>query len=321
MTITRKIPAPRVLPESQAYWSAADEGRLLLKKCNDCGEVHHYPRDICPFCLSADTDWQQAAGTGSVYSFSTMGKADAAYTIAFVTLDEGVTMMTNLVDCDPKARCADRPARGWCRKATQRGGRPAVQVVFTPSLGGHAVAMSRPPDGETDADNHASRTAVPLHHHRRNARARRPDGSAAFADMGARVIKLEIPAGAPGGDDMIGGRDHNRADYENLHRNKESLTLNMKQPEGVAILHELVKQGRRVHRELPARRQAPARHRPRRAACHQPAARLRQHLGFRPGRAVRQLAGLRLDRAGHGRADERDRQARRRAVARRHPDR
>ncbi|CAG2147036.1 CaiB/BaiF CoA transferase family protein [Cupriavidus numazuensis] len=61
-----------------------------------------------------------------------------------------------------------------------------------------------------------------------------------FADMGARVIKLEIPPGAPGGDDMIGGRDHNRADYENLHRNKESLTLNMKTPEGVKILHELV---------------------------------------------------------------------------------
>jgi len=61
-----------------------------------------------------------------------------------------------------------------------------------------------------------------------------------FADMGARVIKLEIPPGAPGGDDMIGGRDHNRADYENLHRNKESLTLNMKAPEGVAILKELV---------------------------------------------------------------------------------
>ena len=63
-----------------------------------------------------------------------------------------------------------------------------------------------------------------------------------FADLGARVIKLEIPAGAPGGDDMIGGRDHNRADYENLHRNKESLTLNMKGPEGLTILTELVKQ-------------------------------------------------------------------------------
>lgn len=68
-----------------------------------------------------------------------------------------------------------------------------------------------------------------------------PTAIRTFADLGARVIKLEIPPGAPGGDDMIGSRDHNRADYENLHRNKESLTLNMKEPEGLAILNELVK--------------------------------------------------------------------------------
>jgi crotonobetainyl-CoA:carnitine CoA-transferase CaiB-like acyl-CoA transferase len=69
-----------------------------------------------------------------------------------------------------------------------------------------------------------------------------PTAVRVFADQGARVIKLEIPPGAPGGDDMIGGREHNRADYENLHRNKESLTLNMKEPEGLAILHALVRQ-------------------------------------------------------------------------------
>jgi crotonobetainyl-CoA:carnitine CoA-transferase CaiB-like acyl-CoA transferase len=67
-----------------------------------------------------------------------------------------------------------------------------------------------------------------------------PTAVRTFADLGARVIKLEIPPGAPGGDDMIGGRDHNRADYENLHRNKESLTLNMKTAEGRAILEALV---------------------------------------------------------------------------------
>jgi len=68
-----------------------------------------------------------------------------------------------------------------------------------------------------------------------------PTAMRLFADMGARVIKLEIPPGAPGGDDMIGGRDHNRADYENLHRNKESLTLNMKTEAGREILHALVR--------------------------------------------------------------------------------
>ena len=123
----RKIPAPRVLPESLAYWPAADEGKLLVKKCNACGEVHHYPRDICPHCLSSDTVWQQAAGTGTVYSFSTMGQGEAAYTLAYVTLDEGVTLMTNLVDCDPaKVAIGDK-----------------VRVVFKPT-DGHAVPMFTP---------------------------------------------------------------------------------------------------------------------------------------------------------------------------------
>jgi len=121
----RKIPAPRVLPESLPYWTAADEGRLLVKRCRACGEVHHYPRDICPHCLSADTEWLQAAGTGTVYSFSTMGKGEAAYTLAFVTLAEGVTLMTNLVDCDPSQVAIGQ----------------AVRVVFKPSEGGHAVPM------------------------------------------------------------------------------------------------------------------------------------------------------------------------------------
>lgn len=124
----RKIPAPRVLPESLPYWQAADEGRLLLKHCRGCGKLHHYPRDICPHCLSDDTAWVEAAGTGSAYSFSTMGQGDAAYTLAFVTLDEGVTLMTNLVDAAP-----DEFAIG------QR-----VKVVFKPSDGGHAVPMFAP---------------------------------------------------------------------------------------------------------------------------------------------------------------------------------
>lgn len=124
----RKIPAPKVLPESLPYWQAADEGRLLVKRCQSCGQFHHYPRDICPHCLSSDTVWENAAGTGTVYSFSTMGVGDAAYTLAFVTLDEGVTLMTNLVDCDPATvRIGDR-----------------VRVVFQPSQGGHAVPMFTP---------------------------------------------------------------------------------------------------------------------------------------------------------------------------------
>jgi uncharacterized OB-fold protein len=114
-----------VLPESLPYWQAADEGRLLVKRCADCGETHFYPRDICPHCLGERTEWHEAAGSGSVYSFSTMGQGDAAYTLAYVTLDEGVTLMTNLVDCDPAGVFVGQ----------------RVRVVFKPSDGGHAVPM------------------------------------------------------------------------------------------------------------------------------------------------------------------------------------
>ncbi len=124
----RKIPAPRVLPETQAYWEAANTRQLLVKKCQDCGEFHHYPRDICPHCLSANTVWEKAAGTGTVYSFSTMGKGDAAYTLALITLDEGVTMMSNLVDCDPAEVALGQ----------------AVRVAFKSSSSGQAVPMFTP---------------------------------------------------------------------------------------------------------------------------------------------------------------------------------
>lgn len=107
----RRIPAPRVLPESRPFWEAAQDGRLLIKQCEDCGEAHFYPRDVCPHCLSSRTAWRQAEGLGTIYSFSTTGRGEAAYTIAFVKLREGVTMLSNLVDCDPARLAIGRPVR------------------------------------------------------------------------------------------------------------------------------------------------------------------------------------------------------------------
>jgi uncharacterized protein len=124
----RRIPAPRVLPEALPFWEAAKEGRLLIKRCQDCGQPHFYPRDICPHCMSANTEWLETKGRGTVYSFSTMGKDEARYTLACVTLDEGVTMLTNLVDCDPATLAIGQ----------------RVDVVFKPSDGGYPVPMFSP---------------------------------------------------------------------------------------------------------------------------------------------------------------------------------
>jgi crotonobetainyl-CoA:carnitine CoA-transferase CaiB-like acyl-CoA transferase len=56
-----------------------------------------------------------------------------------------------------------------------------------------------------------------------------------LADWGADVIKIE----PPGGDRIGGNRDG--SDFQNLHRNKRSLTLDLKQPDGVAVLKQLAR--------------------------------------------------------------------------------
>ena len=59
-----------------------------------------------------------------------------------------------------------------------------------------------------------------------------------FADWGAEVIKIEEP---PGGTEGPGG-DRDGFDFQNLHRNKRSLTLNLKAEEGREIFSKLVEQ-------------------------------------------------------------------------------
>ncbi len=59
-----------------------------------------------------------------------------------------------------------------------------------------------------------------------------------LADWGADVIKVEMPEGLDVGDPMGGPRMG--PDFQNLHRNKRGLTLNLKSPEGVAIFKKLV---------------------------------------------------------------------------------
>ena len=58
-----------------------------------------------------------------------------------------------------------------------------------------------------------------------------------FADWGANVIKIEMPPGA--GEADMGGPRHG-PDFQNLHRNKRSITLNLKEPDGKAIFMKLV---------------------------------------------------------------------------------
>ena len=66
-----------------------------------------------------------------------------------------------------------------------------------------------------------------------------PSAVRQFADWGADVIKVETPDSIEGSGDLGGRREG--SDFQNLHRNKRSITLNLKSKDGVKILKELIK--------------------------------------------------------------------------------
>ena len=104
MTISR-APLPQPTPESKPFFDALKQHRLLIQRCRECSHAYYYPRPFCPTCLSANVEWEEAAGKGKLYSFVINHRAApgfvAPYIIAVVELDEGPRMMTNLIDVEP----------------------------------------------------------------------------------------------------------------------------------------------------------------------------------------------------------------------------
>lgn len=115
-------------PESQPFWEAAARGTLLLRHCSDCERSFHYPRSHCPLCGSTRTGWRQAAGEGVIYTCSISHRAEPPYCIAYVALDEGPIVLTNIVNAPLAAiRIGQR-----------------VKVVFVPAADGRAIPMFEP---------------------------------------------------------------------------------------------------------------------------------------------------------------------------------
>ncbi len=101
-----KIPLPRIDEESRGYWEACARGELYVQQCGDCRLLRHYPRALCPDCLSSEVQWQRCTGKGRVYTFTVVHQNQSSgfremvpYVLAYVELDEGVRMLTNIVEC------------------------------------------------------------------------------------------------------------------------------------------------------------------------------------------------------------------------------
>lgn len=97
---------PTIDDGTRPWWEACRAGRLLIKRCADCGRAHFYPRSFCPYCWSERVDWETASGRATLYTWSVVYSNDlppfgtrVPYVAAIVDLEEGPRMMTNIVDC------------------------------------------------------------------------------------------------------------------------------------------------------------------------------------------------------------------------------
>ncbi len=108
MSTPLPAPAPETTPETEPFWAATDDGRLRLQRCATCDSVIWYPRGICPVCWGRDLVWFDASGRGAIYSYTVntrgVGPYQGAepYVLAYVELDEGPRLLTNIVDARPE---------------------------------------------------------------------------------------------------------------------------------------------------------------------------------------------------------------------------
>lgn len=109
-------PSPAVSPWSKPFWEAASQGRLSIQRCDDCQRAIFYPRYACPHCGAENLRWVDASGRGRIYSFTVVEsnapsafQADMPFVVAVVILEEGVRMLTNIVQCDLTALRCEMP--------------------------------------------------------------------------------------------------------------------------------------------------------------------------------------------------------------------
>jgi uncharacterized OB-fold protein len=99
------LPSPQA--ETQPFWDAARDGRLLVMRNRTTGRHYFYPRPFDPETWSDDVEWVEVSGRAHLYTYAVVRRNDlppwperVPYVAAIVELEEGPRMMTQVVGCD-----------------------------------------------------------------------------------------------------------------------------------------------------------------------------------------------------------------------------
>ena len=131
-----KKPLPRPDEESKWFWEACRRHELFAERCRSCGMLRFYPRALCPGCLSSDTIYERLSGRGRVHTFTVTWQNQAPgfreelpYVMAYVELNEGPRILTNIVGCPPEEIRIGMPVEVEFEDATPEIGLPRFRPV------------------------------------------------------------------------------------------------------------------------------------------------------------------------------------------------
>jgi uncharacterized OB-fold protein len=99
---------PLVTGYNKAFWEAARRHELVAYQCLNCDAFYSQQID-CAACDSPRMKWVKVSGKGEVFTFCIYQqpfhpawKDDIPYNVAYVKLEEGPLLMTNIVGCENK---------------------------------------------------------------------------------------------------------------------------------------------------------------------------------------------------------------------------
>lgn len=101
-------PQPPTTRDTQWWFDAVKERKLMIQRCADCGVLRHPPGPACPECHSFEWDAVEASGRGTVYSFVVVHHPQTPIweyplPVVLVELEEGTRLVSNLLGVEPDA--------------------------------------------------------------------------------------------------------------------------------------------------------------------------------------------------------------------------
>ena len=109
-------PLPVMEGMTREFYQNCKRGELCFQRCSGCDRLRHVPTPRCAHCGSWDWEWSRSTGRGKLVTWTVVRRpmhpgfaGDVPYAPCVIELDDGIRMVSWVVDCPPEELCAGMP--------------------------------------------------------------------------------------------------------------------------------------------------------------------------------------------------------------------